>query len=762
MEGDNITVIGKINKIIYSNNNYNIFYFKVNEVKEGNPFINKIFKTITVKGILDYTDTNMEYVITAKEENDKYGISYKLLDMRTNVDLSDVNVQKNFLKAILTEKQVENLYNKLPNPLKVIEEGDIQTLCTIDGIGEKVAERIINKFNGNKSYGSALGLLRGCGISNKTIKKLADEMGESTLISIVTTNPYKLSKYNSFGWAKCDEIALNMGLSKDSLPRVETYILFKLELIAREEGHTFIEVQDLICLCESNLEVEEGLILRALGSLRKRNMIVANKDRSIVGLSYYINLERNVAEELVRLISSPSCISIPDNYEQYIKDQESIQGWNYTEEQKIGVRKVLSNNVCIVQGFAGAGKSSIIAVIYRILKGRVKYCQVALSGKASVNLTLVTGEEGKTIHRFLGLGSKKEKEEENAPLMEDVIVIDEISMVDLELFYKLIKRIKSGAKLILLGDIGQLESIGVGNLMSDMINSEAVTVISLKEIHRQAEASGIITNSLDIWHGRQIFDMGFTGREVRGKLRDFFLDVYKGSNDTFPKIISQYKKLIEDGKSINDIEIVVPMKKRGDACTQKINKAIQKYLLENTDLLSSNSITTKDYEIRVGDKVINIANNYQTVLYEDKLEFDKISKETGQEVEPPRTPIMNGNMGIVTKLIANNICVNFEGIGEIYIDSSDLDNIELGYAITAHKSQGSGFPYLICGIDYTSFVMLNKEMLYTMLTRAKKQCYLFGESRAIRQAIRTSSIRSKRTTLKQMLDYYYKESLQIK
>ncbi len=381
------------------------------------------------------------------------------------------------------------------------------------------------------------------------------------------------------------------------------------------------------------------------------------------------------------------------------------------------------------------GKTSIVAGMLDVLS-TYGFAQCALSGKAASRLTEVTGAEGFTIHRLLGYENGRFIRCENLPLEQDIIIVDELSMVGGHLFLSLLKAIDNGAKLIMICDIGQLESIGVANIAKDIIDSGIIPVVNLTQIHRQAEKSAIVTESLKIRKGIQIFDSLFYGTEIRGELQDLELDIYDDKAYTARKVISHFKEKLQWVDNILDIQVIVPVKTRGDACTFKLNKELQNiYNPYNPSKKEIKIKLAKDmkYILREGDKVIDTKNNYKTINIAGEI-----------------TPIFNGNVGIIESIDLDNniIIIDFQYVGKIIIQKKNWMNIELAYAMTVHKSQGSEFKIVIGAVDYTAYTLLNKELIYTLITRAKKYCVLIAESHALRHAIAQSNVSTKQTFLK--------------
>ena len=354
----------------------------------------------------------------------------------------------------------------------------------------------------------------------------------------------------------------------------------------------------------------------------------------------------------------------------------------------------------------------------------------------------VTGEDGYTIHRLLGFPKGDDNKgrflyhDEN-PLTYDIYIIDEVSMIDLSLFYYLLRAIPTGAKVICLGDNGQLEAIGSGNIAYDLLCSPEVPSITLNKIHRQAEESAIITESVKVRNKQQIVPKDWIGHEVRGKLQDLDITCYSDASNTFYKVMQRFAMCWDENPNIKDLQVIVPVKTKGTASTYSLNNAIQEIcnpLKNKDDEIKQFADRDKPFFIRVGDKVINVVNNYK--------------------VEPN---IFNGNIGIVTKFWRDEdededyMTINFDGIGIVDVPKSSWKGIELAYCVTTHKFQGSQSDTVIFAFDFGAYTLLSKELVYTGITRAKKKCYLIAQTGALRYATANSSIRLKQTHLQQCL-----------
>ena len=397
------------------------------------------------------------------------------------------------------------------------------------------------------------------------------------------------------------------------------------------------------------------------------------------------------------------------------------------------------NNIFIT---GNCGKSSLVAGILSVL-GDYNYAQCSLSGKAAARLKEVTGKEGKTIHRLLGYNPQQgfTYDEEN-PLPYDIVIVDEISLIGGEIFLPLLRALKNGTKLYVLGDMGQLESIGCMNLAADLYYSDLIPTKELKTIHRQAQKSGIITSSHRVRNGEAIFDNDFEGQMVLGELKDMIFDI-EPKDEIVPKVLEYFDEyffgLAE--KDIMNIQLISPIKERGVSCVSILNDEIQKRFNPQTAIKKPEMYISlgedKGYILRQGDKVLCTQNSY------------KVSTTKGGE-----TDIFNGWTGIVTSIKDNKATIYFPlADEEICLSSKEIrDSIVLGYAITCHKIQGSSAKVIIGIIDFsTPPMMLTKELLYTMITRAEKMGIIVGQNRAILRAINNSGISNKKTFLPEFL-----------
>lgn len=745
-----------INRVFFPKNGivedgkFTIFSANVSSVEEGEPQLTK-YGTMSVKGgscSLNYAKT---YSLIAREVLDaKWGYQYEIIYINEKIDLNSTESQKAYLETILTENQVDLLFQAFKKPLEVLNNGDLEKLTNVKGIGTKKAQDILNKYENSKANAQAYIELKDYGLTKNAIDKIVNTYGgATTACKKIKSNPYILmDEVDGYGWNKADSIALAGGVGEYSEKRIKAYIKYYLNNEA-QNGNSWVYSSDLWdgLDCGIGNGLDESKIIKIVRELEEGKDIWFSKDRERLGMKKYYNLEYSIAKELIRLSISENNFKY-EKYENKIKELERRQGWNFTDEQLEGIKAILENQVVLIIGSGGVGKSSTVSGMLEVFQGNYSYAQTALSGRASGNLTDITGEEGYTIHRLLGVDMEKKGKflhNRHNPLDTNVVILDEVSMVGEEIFYSLIQSICNGDKLVMLGDIKQLESIGLGNLIKDMIESGVIKTVELTKVHRQAQASGIISESLKASKKEQLVDKGFIGKLIKGDLQDMEYDIYDKKELTVKRMIYHFKDLLSQGVSKNDIQLIVPVKDRGEASAYNINNLIQEIVTDKTKQkeyleIGKNSKTPRI--IYVGDRIINHKNNYQIPLVCDS------------EV---KVPIFNGDLGIVTSINKDGtINAKFNNKDEVRIPQDHLNEIWLGYCITVHKMQGSSAKYIICGLDYGHYKLLTRELVYTMLTRAKKYCILCAENKALRYAISNSNVKRKQTFLCEILRTAYK------
>ena len=728
---------------------------------------NKIDEIETIK--LKGTTCTLEYGTTYKvfcklaETHEIYGDTYGLIYISKCIDISSKDKQKEFLKNVLNENLVEKLFDEYDDVIKLLENKDVKSLMKIKGIGNQVALRMIDEYEESKDYSSIYMELGQLGFTHTFIKKLVDfYKSPDTVIDIVKNNPYDLLRVEGIGFKKADEVACKVGITQYDIKRIKGFLLYYLN-DQGEAGRSYLNYQDLMKALYDTLGfVPEEIINATAKQMIDNKDVVVLDNGSKIALKKFYDLEKNIMNELFRLQiglvkvvenDSNKVNSIHDDYipksfnignwETITENVEEKQGFMFTDEQRAAIKLSLDNHVMALTGGAGVGKTSTANGICSLYSG-YSILACALSGKASVRITEATGLPASTIHRALGYQNGEFMFNKENKLAVDIVLIDEATMINGTLFLSLLEAIPTGAKVIIMGDVQQLTPIGNCQVFADILDSNVLPVVKLSKPHRQALRSGIIPTSIKIANQQQIFDGNYTGNAIIGELEDMELDISgKGNDESISdKIIKHFQVELEKFHDIMEVQICVPMRLRGELSCYNLNSKIQS--IYNPKLSNCNEIEiflekkndeAKKYIIRAGDKVINTKNNYKCI-----------------NSEGDTTPVFNGNMGIVKEIEKNGMCtIDFIGIGEVIFTKSDCKNLELGYACTVHKLQGSGFCSTIIGLDNSSYIMNNSELLYTAITRAKKYCVLIANNYAVVKSIQTKEVKTKQTFLKDML-----------
>lgn len=760
-----------------------IFMAKVEKVLDGD-YNKKKNKSIKLKGNVPTLNYGATYKLTCvlEESNEKYGDTYKILFMNKMIDLGDEYKQKEFLSTILTERQVEELFKTHgDNVINLLDEGNTEELCKVKGITAKKAKRILSIYNDAKDYSDILMELAKLNLTNTFIKKITDYYGNpETAIKVVRENPYKLIEIDGIGFKMADSIALKVGMDKFDIRRVGGYMVHYLQEQG-EMGRSYVLYDELLKAVYDTLGfVPEEIMRRVAKVLVEQKTLIVSSDAQKIALNKYYKLETKLAKEIIRLTKGLNdnnnneicdvdneCVSninmktkretyIPTlkfvDVEERLAEIERGQGFEFTEEQKQAILSIMDNNVVVLTGGAGVGKSSTANGIVNLFDN-ANVVATALSGKASVRLKEATGLNATTIHRALGYGGGGFEYNKNNKMPCDVVVIDEATMVNGSLFLCLLEAIPTGAKVIIMGDVQQLTPIGNCQVFNDLLNCDAVKTVKLTKPHRQALRSGIIPLSIEIANNRPIFNNKFTGKQTLGELQDMFLDIHNKDCDLAQLVVEKFKEEIEIYKDVMKVQVCVPMRLRGSLSCYNLNNMIQEVynpkneFVDNEDCIrilmekGTDEDDRREYVLRVNDKVVNTVNNYNTI-----------------STNGVKTPIYNGNIGCITSIGSDGIVtIDFEGIGEVILDKNESKNLELAYAMTTHKLQGSGFDSVIVAMDGSSFIMNNAEQLYTAITRAKKRCTLVGDTTAIRKAILTKEVNKKQTFLCDFLNYLFAE-----
>ena len=660
-----------------------------------------------------------------------YGVQLKVLNYEI-IEPTDILDMERYLasgaiKGIgpSTAKKIIKHFGE--DTFRIIEE-EPERLSEIKGITERKAISIATQMSERHELRNVVMFLQKYGISNSMAIKLFDEYG-SQIKSIILNNPYKLAReVNGIGFKRADEIAAKTGVKLDSEFRIQCGIIHCLKE-ASTDGHTYLPREELIRSAYELLGVCESDIERQLDELKiERQLIeVKSEDRLNIYLSEYYQIEKNCAVKLLTLARYSDRISASE-LDREIKSIESELDIELHDLQREAVVKALSEGLFILTGGPGTGKTTTIKSIISGLERRnLRFVLAAPTGRAAKRMSETTGYEASTIHRLLSIKHNPEERadayfemNEDNPLDVDAVIIDEASMVDIFLFNSLLKAISPGCKLIIVGDSNQLPSVGPGQVLKDMLDSGVCPNVELKYIFRQSNESHIVTYAHMINNGEQI--------DFTIKYEDFFLlkrDNYEEIRQALLYLICE-KLPKHFNTSPMQIQVLTPMKK-GALGVWELNRILQECINPPSD--KKVELEYGENIFRVGDKVMQTKNNYD--MEWDIMSTYGISAQRGKGV-------FNGDIGIIDHINKPSrlIRITFDDGREAEYSYETLEELELAYAITIHKSQGSEYPVVIMPLLGGPRSLLYRNLLYTGVTRAKDCVVILGSENTVKEMIR--------------------------
>lgn len=616
-----------------------------------------------------------------------------------------------------------------------------QKLMEIPGIGEKKTEKIYEAFMEQRELKDIMMFLEGYKISPAYAVRIYKTYGAET-IKIIRENPYNLSEdVFGIGFKMADKIALSMGIPLDSEYRIASGTRYMLNQY-HQKGHSYVP-QDALIESSSQLlnvawETVENILLNLL--IDRKIVVEEMEDYKAVYSVAFHKAEMGTVRRLMSLFNYPVDGELI-NIDEEISKVEEDEGIELAQNQREAVSQAVQNGVMVITGGPGTGKTTTIKAILRLFERMgLSVLLCAPTGRAAKRMQEATGREAKTIHRLLeyGYGDKEDdmffQKNEDSPLEADVVIVDEVSMVDILLMNNLLKAIAEGTRLILVGDVDQLPSVGPGCVLKDIIDSDIIKVVRLDEIFRQAQESMIVVNAHRINKGEMPI--------LNSRDKDFFFM----REDNHEAVLRKIKELCKERLPkysgcdvLEGIQVLSPMKK-GLCGVINLNKELQKAL--NPPHFSKNERQFRDIVFREGDKVMQIRNNYK-MKWKSLLDPDYEGEG-----------VFNGDMGIISRVDNEEqfVEVLYDGDRLVKYEPSDLDELELSYAVTVHKSQGSEFPVLVMPVLSGPPMLMTRNLLYTALTRAKQMVVLIGGERYIHSMVSNNYVTKRYSGLKYRLE----------
>ena len=612
-----------------------------------------------------------------------------------------------------------------------ILDSDPKRIYDVRGIKPQLADKLLEAWAANRAMRNVLIYLQGLGISAKIAKRIYESYGAGTQ-TVIQSNPYQLADdVFLIGFRKADQIARNMGFQRDDAHRLRAGLHYALNELARE-GHTYAPRDILLDKAAELLDVRDFASLDAglkeeirTGSLRKDDLLDGSGDAiQAVYLPVFYRAESASAQLMQTLADSPSAIidsHADTNWETFLDKLSARNQVTLSPQQQNAVRAALTSKVSVLTGGPGTGKTTALQMLINALqRDSHKYSLASPTGRAAKRLSEATGKDASTIHRLLSFSPENggfEHDEEN-PLPTDMVVIDEASMLDLRLFHSLLRALKPTTHLLLVGDIDQLPSVGAGNVLGDVIDGGVASVTRLSQIFRQDDSSHIVSNAHRINQGQQPY--------THNDSRDFFFFNIEDPAGVAEQIVQLARDKLPARWGLDparDIQVIAPMY-RGAAGVNNLNSRLQEEL--NGDFrLAELKLGSKVF--RVGDKVMQTRNNY-----------DK--------------DVFNGDIGFVhgIDLADKSMQLSMDGKLVAY-EAMDMDNLMHAYCISTHRSQGSEYPAVIMPVLTQHWIMLQRNLLYTAITRAKRLVVLVGTRQALRIAVDNNKVAERHSGLRQRL-----------
>jgi len=726
MAEDNVNLVGTLEKILYSNleNGFLIATFLVENTT----------KPITVKGIVFNTHERETLLLKGCWENHKvYGRQFSIREFMPVEPTSEEGMVRYLSSKVfkgIGEKTAQHIVNKFgKNTFKIIDISP-ESLSKVKGVGKKQRKSLLAAWDEQRGLRDVMTFLRGVGISHAYAQRIFAKNGLNS-IPLIKTNPYKLTDIEGIGFLTADGIARNLGFDKNSPHRAVAGLLYMLEQQALN-GHTCFTRQALLEKTSQELDIKLEILETSTQQLLDDSLLYSEKfqfmnadEEELIFRPRFYKAEQRIAENIYRILNSDA-YTVFEGESSLIEEQQRKVGLQLDPAQKEAVEAALKHKVLIITGGPGTGKTTIVRFMLGLMRPRIPSIGLAApTGRAAKRITETTGSVAYTIHRLLeasNIGFQRDREN---PLEQELLILDETSMIDTLLMDNFLEAVPSASRLILVGDVDQLPSVGAGSVLLDLIESGTIPVVRLDHIFRQAADSFITVNAHQVRRGKALnFSALGHKKDVNQELLDFYFIKESNSEKIVEKILLMSTERIPQRFELDpmmDIQVLTPMH-RGVTGSINLNRKLQERM--NPD---AKGLEHREQWFRIGDKVMQQQNDYEKQVF-------------------------NGDLGRIVNCDSKTkeLHVKFEH-GIVQYQSKELDQLSLAYAITVHKSQGSEYSAVIIPMTTHHYMMLQRNLLYTAITRGKQLVVLIGTEVAISKAVENECSMQRFTGLQHQL-----------
>lgn len=741
---------GVVVRCTYNTPDFKIYALDVDKERYPDVKQNK-YKNVSILGELPDLITDVEYEIIAEEQLSKYGTSYKVINIRRDLPTT-IEDTYTFLSEILTENQAKTLVENYPDILQKVKNDDLKDidLSKLKGIGEKTFEKIKEKIMVNFCLMELVIEFKNV-LSMNMIKRIYEKYNSiDVLRKKLKSNPYTtLTRISRVGFKTADTIVLQLQKEniidfdydvKTSPDRCLSCVLYLLEE-NENDGHTKMNLADLRQQCLKTVPECAGHFVDVI----KDDNIYYNKEHMEVSLRTTYETEKFIADTILSNLKNNKNV-----WDYDINRYKNVGDFELSDEQVQILDVVCKNNISILNGFAGSGKTASTQGLIKMLKDNDKtFKLLSPTGRAAKVLAENTNEQASTIHRGLGYVPPNQwSYNEDNKLHYDIIIVDEFSMVDIWLFKKLLDAIDfEHTKLLMIGDNAQLPSVSCGNLLHDFMEANIIPAVTLNKIFRYS-SGGLMRVATDTRCCKQYLTNDMKSKATTfGENKDYtFIDL---SSEMIPKnVVALYKKLLNNGCSIEDIQVLTA-KNVGECGSVELNNMIQR--VANPNYGSEINMKIGDTTYYEGDLILQTVNNYKAELDTRRLSTEERMQFSLKD-DTPTAFIANGETAIIKEIYNTYIIADFNGVYVKYY-RNDMNMVKLGYAISIHKSQGGGFKTVILCSPQSHIFMLNSNLLYVGLTRMKEKLYHLGSLQSVNQAVKKKANLTRHTFMQNLLKH---------